>query len=775
MIELPIMGLKKLKIKKLINFADKRPLIVFIFLAVIVFFLFRDLFSSYFEADEWFHYTYYFPLTRKPDGFLTAIISTIISSGPLSAGQHVIPVASAIYFLNTKFFGLNYAPYAFMSLLLHSINSFLVFLIMRAFLDKREVVTKNIFALLSGLFFALSPQPSHAITGAAPFYGQNILSVTFFLLCIFSFKLAYIRKNKKLIYLSILFLFLALFTKETAVFLFGLLPFMVIIEKKIFPLKFLAKLFVICLIVYVIFRFLVPNVYQGVGPLVDRLIGNYVSSSLPSWQKQSVQEITTSDTGTIVSRDLSFYKNVPGEVILRTVTFPFRMTGTLFFPRPTVFSIVEFITPIVVPLPDSSARLSFSYGAGNFSVIYLAALGILIFCTKLIIKFIRKGYLDDVRALVTGLAIIVLSTLPLVAIMFSFPRWGYDFYFDSRFYYNPNVGAAIVFPFLILGIANFLSKAIRREAFFPMIAILVFIVWLINNIIVLKGDIRYNTQNFQPDRREVVTQLKDHLPKLPEKIVFYMETDGLSAYGPKLPFQTGVPQALTVIYYDRSPLPDSFFNKALFDGMPQGYSNSQDKGFGYYTSKKDLSEALILRKFELSDVHAFYYKSLKGKLLDKTLQVRKEMQDYLNQTDIPDWRKFNGPSLGIKFLYPQLTKVEDLKITDTNTIKSLLLKDPEFSAEIFAITVSPAFNIHDNIQFPSQKDGVPLIFQDTIEKNVFFDKYRSNKLTVTNEDMPRYFIKFNDILIYIKIGNSSPEGLRIIERILGSLEIIDEK
>lgn len=610
------------------------PKIVFIFLLALVFVLYKDLLQYYFEADEWFHFTYYLPLTKQPDGFITALVSTIINAGPLSGGQHVVPVASVIYFLNTKFFGLNYFPYAFMSLLLHAINSFLVFLLMRALLYKKPNFAKNvlpagrqIFAFLGAIFFALAPTPMHTITGATPFYGQNILSVTFFLLCILFFKLAFVRRKANFVYFSILFLFLSLFTKETSVFLFALLPIMALMEKRTFPLKFLGKLFLISVLIYSIFRFLVPNIYNLPGKLIDKWVGNYISS-LSQYQAPVNKN---QDTRTIVSRDLSIHKNLPAEILFRAITFPIKMTGTLFLPRQTVFSIVEFITPIVQPVPpggdsadSSQARLTFLYGPGNGFIIYIASLVILIFCTGQIFRFVRRRQIQESRTLATGLAIIILSSMPLVAIIFSFPRWGYDFYFDSRFYYNPTVGAAIVFPFLLFGLARFFSRLFRVRSV-SLVVLVLFIVWLINNMYIFNLTRNQFIHKYGSDRREVVNQLKNYLPSLKQKTVFYMETDGKSAFGPVLPFYTSVSQALTVIYYDKSPLPDSFLDKALFDGKPQGYMYSEGRGFGFYTSKKDLSDALLSKNFSVDDIYGFYYYAEKVKLKNITEELRKEI------------------------------------------------------------------------------------------------------------------------------------------------------
>ena len=471
-----IIILKKLKINKLLNLVEKRPWIIFIALAAIIFFSFLELFNSYFIADEWFHFTYYLPLTRQPDGFFTAIISTVINSGPLSAGQHIVPLASAIYFLNTKFFGLNYIPYAFMTILLHDVNSFLVFLFVKSLLHQSSKDIKNVFAILSAVFFAFASAPLHAVTGAAPFYGQNVLSVTFFLLCIISFKTAVNTGARKFIYASAIFIFLSLFTKETSVFLFLLLPFMVTFEKRIFPLKFLAKLFVLCVIVYAIFRFLVPNIYQGTGPLIDKLVDVYILKEYTN---------TTPDTGTIVSTDLSIHKNLPAEIAFRAITFPIKMAGTLFLPREVTLAVVQLITPIVYPLSafgvsaeESGAVVGFVYGPGNGFVLYFVSIIILTSCIFLIINNVRKRKVYEGRAVATGLAIIVFSALPLVAISFSFPRWGYDTYFDSRFYYNPSVGAAIIFPFLLVGLAKAVCSLFKIRSV-SFVAFALFIAWLV--------------------------------------------------------------------------------------------------------------------------------------------------------------------------------------------------------------------------------------------------------------------------------------------------------
>ncbi|OGK39911.1 hypothetical protein A3A74_05505 [Candidatus Roizmanbacteria bacterium RIFCSPLOWO2_01_FULL_35_13] len=592
--------------KEKFNYFLTNNKLVFLFFIVLVFLFYRTLFQSYFEADEWYAFTLNLPLTHDPWGFLKVLIKySTIDAPSLAQLQHIVPLAEEIFFLNALFFGTNFVPYAFISLSLHALNSFLVFMLIKLLISRRPI-----FAFLGGLFFALSPVQMHAVTWAAT-YQTSVLPVTLSLLSIIFFMLAYLRNKKKFIYISVLFLFLALSTKETSIILFIILPIIAFFEKRTFPSSFLVKIFVASLIVYLVFRFLLPGIYS--------------LSSLKT------QQAKVSDTHTVVSRDLSIYTNLPREVLFRAITFPVRMIGTSFLPRQTVFSIVQFITPIVSPVDpggNTIGQLAFLYGSGNFVIIYLVSLAVIFFCLSSIIRFIKRKQISEAKPIVVGLAIIILSAFPLVAIIFSFPRWGYDFYFDSRYYYGPSIGAAIIFPFLIFGIGEFVSKNfyIRKTSTVVLIA---FIFWLINNIYVFNLGLKEFTQNYRPDARVVVRQLKEYLPKLPPKTVFYFETDGKSALGPRLPFFTSVPQALTVVYYDVSPLPDSFFDKPLFLGNPEGYQYADGRGFGFYTSKKELAEDLSSGLFSGENIHSFYYYAEKVKLKNTTWEIRGEMENFL--------------------------------------------------------------------------------------------------------------------------------------------------
>lgn len=747
---------------------NKSNIFVFIFLALLVFIFCGKLFQGYFEADEWGLFTLYLPLTKAPNGLLTSFLSTFIDNGAVSSGEHIIPIASTIFFLNTKLFGLTYAPYAFMSLLFHTINSFFVFCLMRMLLQKNS--KSFYFALISSIFFALAPTPLHTITGAAPFYGENVLSVTFVLLCIIAFKFAYIKKAKKYLYLSIFFLFSALFSKETSGYLFLLLPFMILFEKRIFPLKFLGKLFIFCIIIYAFFRFLLPNIHS-----LPEYFDTWVGSSIPSTYK-TPQPIKPVDTGTIVSRDLSIHKNLPAEILFRTVTFPVRMVGTVFVPRPTVFSIVQALTPIVVPLPsesDHTSQLSFLYGSGNYVVIYIIGIGILIFCITQVVHFFKKNLRDEAYALALGTAIIIFSALPLVVVVLTFPRWGYDFYFDSRYYYHPTIGAALVFPFLLIGFSEIIARSLKLKSA-AFVGLALFIVWFIYNIYIFLFIFNQFVNRYNLDRKEVLAQIKNQLPTLPDKTVLYIETDGQSAYGSVLPFNTSVPQAITVAYYDKNPLPNSFFSKILFDGKPEGYKYSDKKGFGYYIYKKTLADELLAKKFSVDDIYAFYYEAKKVKLNDRTISTRNEMKKYLtDRKNLADWKVFvASPSATqtMRFLYPPDTEIVDNPIatSEATILKDVLMRNPQFTASIKVIHVAPTLDISEMTGIFGKMNNAEL----PMAKKVALDSYHFNDAFTSSISGTKYYLlKFDDLLFSFTTSTIDLSSIATIEKILGSLTV----
>jgi hypothetical protein len=727
------------------------------------------MFFSYFESDEWAHLTYYYPLTQKADGLFQAVIGTMHHTGTLSQGLHVVPVSWGIFYLDTLLFGMNFVPYAFMALLLHAINSFLIFLLIKIYLNKKNTWKNTVMAFTGGIFFALSPTPIHAWTGATPFYGQNILAVTFFIASILSFKWALITAKKKYLYITIAFLFLALFAKESAALLFLLLPFIVVVEKKVFSPKLLAKLFIIAVLIFTFIRFILPHIPLGYN----------------STDKVEIA-VNTSDVAdnSITNTNLSVIKDVPAELLFRTITFPIRAISQLYFPRPTLYSIVETITPIIYPpikgiegAEHAQKLQSFVTGPGSDYFIYGFSAGILLLFIYLFNKFKKNKENEKLRIIIVGLAIIIFGTLPLVLIIFSFPQWGYDTYFDSRHYYLPAVGAAILFPFLLLAISNLVTKLIQTVSKIVVpsafIAVILFLVWLSSSLNDIKVSLYATVDLTGSPRRQIVEQIKQQLPSLPQNVVFYVETDGLGPYGKILPFQTSIPQVLSIIYYNKSHLPDSFYKTTIFDGKAEGYQYADGRGFGYYASKKSLTDALLENKFKVDNIYSFYYDSQQIKVTQKTDEVREELKKYLTEKEkTGEWRKYNDATSAAKitFLYPSQTNITDQPIATDEAliVKSLEITHPDFTAEMKFIKVTPTFDLNEYTEIWKKINNISESTTNT--KKVSFDQYRANDVTViSNFNQTIYMMKLNDLLLVTT--TEMKDSNILLEKILGSIEL----
>lgn len=585
----------------------RSKLAYFVFFLALVFAVYRPLFNSYFEADEWFHFTHSMPLTRQPNGLWLTLSQTITNSSNLSAGQHIDPIGEMIFYLNSLFFGTSFTPYVIASLLLHALNSFLVFLLIKEFYSNRDNLRVNLLTLSGGAFFALLAAPYQNVTWVA-FYGQNVLSATFFLLTLLFLKKGFNLRSKTFISLSSLFLLLSLLTKESAFSLLFIIPLIIFTEDKVFSTTYLFITYLIPLVLYLPYRFLLPAFYN-----------------LKSPSSQSI--LTINDTTNLV--------------IFRTFTFPFRMISEVFLPRGTVLSILTLIMPAIYPQIGEEGefrrlnRLHYLYGPGDAMIVYLFSLIIIILVIVFLVRMKRSKHINESIALLTGLGIIIATALPLVLNVLFIPTWGIDF-FDSRDYYLPAIGAAILFSYFLFKLGEFLSKLFvdKRFNYSPkyMWIIILFGLWLAQNTSALNKQVNGVAQLGAP-RKYIIESIKRDIPVLPPKAVFYTESNkelSPDKQQPILPFQTSFAQVLTIVYYDKNPLPDSFFNETFLGDKGLGYEFKDGRGLGYYRSKTDLLSDIKIGKFDVSDVYAFYYNPDKNVIENITASVRQELESSIS-------------------------------------------------------------------------------------------------------------------------------------------------
>lgn len=191
--------------------SQKNNLIIFCFLALIVFLVFGNaLFNDFVYDDGYLIIENKF--IKSFSSIKEILFSDVTITSPLNqASGYYRPVSMIFLMLVYKIWGLNPFGWHLMSVLLHLANTFLVFLLLTRISQNRNI------AFLASVAFAVHPIHVEAV---APVYNSMGLLASFFSLASF---LAFLKSDgfqkKHYMFLSMGLLLLGLFAKEEAVVL----------------------------------------------------------------------------------------------------------------------------------------------------------------------------------------------------------------------------------------------------------------------------------------------------------------------------------------------------------------------------------------------------------------------------------------------------------------------------------------------------------------------------------------------------------------------------
>lgn len=193
-------------------------LFTFLFYLVFLFLSFGNLPKTFFQQDEWALFGYHIAADKLGINLFDRLFI-------YEQKTHLIPLSNLVTFLQYRLFGVNFVPYALLSLVTHFANSILAFFLARK-------LTKNHWAaFFSGLLFLTNSISHQAVTWIATTTG-TATSTTAVLISLLYFV------DKKLM-LSIFFFLVSLLFKETSIFLFFFYPIAwFLVHKKNFILQF---------------------------------------------------------------------------------------------------------------------------------------------------------------------------------------------------------------------------------------------------------------------------------------------------------------------------------------------------------------------------------------------------------------------------------------------------------------------------------------------------------------------------------------------------------
>lgn len=497
----------------------------------------------------------------------------VVVDGLIPGQTHYVPLTHFFNFLSFSKFGLSYQYYALFSIVLHIISSVVVYLFIR------ELTRDNTISLMTGLLFALSASAYQAtswVFADTASHGALIMSI------LGSWLFLRFLKNKNWIVgmLSVASLLLSILFKEITIGIFVWLGYIAWIRSA-------NKKFAIRAVLLVA---LAATLYISV-----RLLGAYfhIARELPS----------------------TYLRNY-SEAAYTAMTLPVKAVAQSFIPASQMFRVSYGIA-------NQFKGLAFvKYGTTPFDRLVenklFEPLNFIIFIFiiySLILMWVKDG------KMFLGLVLPALGWTIVNSLIYVMApgKAGIIHEIEPRNLYLPALGIMLYVSLF----TKFIYKYNRKAVLLFGVYFIFLIFSLENNLSKVVTDSRI--------RESILYQIKTEHPLLPNKTVFYTESDksfyGLPASEKILPFQSGLGQTLMVWYQDSRNLPKDFFmNDFLWDIASQGYKEIDGIGFGYFRDYEKLKIVILQYKLPIDSVIGYRYDSKLNQLENITDKLRNKLK-----------------------------------------------------------------------------------------------------------------------------------------------------
>lgn len=530
----------------------KRKILLLILFTAIVSIINFGLWNVFFQQDEWYWFGRSLIIQKEGIQGLFQL-----------AGFHFNPLYSGLFFLFYTFFHLDWLAYAIFSILLHSLNALLVFLLVR------KIFKNTVISFLSVVFFTIANTSQQAIT----WYGAslNVLpAAACGLLSVFFFYDFYENRKKIALIISYAFLFVGLGFKEDIMSLLLIYALSFMFVKRIKNTKSLLLTIGLGLI-----YFLIRIVVLKFGP------------QNPLTHIDSISYIVT------------IGKNF--------VLIPLQSLSQIFFSPLMVYNLGHLITQghesfylQFIPIHNIDIFIEtifFNIVTVSLTIFFLVSIGVL-------------SYFNNKKERVT-IFILLLFVLISFAPFFLLPK---GFGMESRHYYFPVIGGAVMFAYMIVNVWEKLKKKEYKYSF-----VIFLIIYFIYNFLLDRQQLDTVLVLSKP-RIAFVNQIQSVYKNIPNNTLILSEGD-------VLPFQSGFGQMFMVLYDNQYQFNSLLQSNVLWDMGSQGYARVGREGFGYFSDKGLLRVAYDKQVIPLTHVYSFYWDNKKMMLTDTTVNTRKELSN----------------------------------------------------------------------------------------------------------------------------------------------------
>lgn len=574
-------------VKKTLN-----SLLLIAIFALIIFLTFKRLPYTFFQQDEWWTFGRYI-YREKTGGIIGVLLDTFIS-GKI----HVNPLLKIIYYLEFKQFGTDFPGYAWVSMSIHFINTLLVYYLANLLLKNKRL--SLIAATLFGIN-SISHQAVSWVSATLQTQGAMLFSLLFSV-----FFLNYLLREKKkklLLNLSLLCIFMTLMFKEIALPFFLLPVFLVFYsrEKNLWAYKNILVPLSLGLMIYLLVRIVI---FVNAPPIVLGLT-EVLEQPHPS---------------------VYFY---------RIISLPFKLLPESILPTEWLLNSSKMIIRLAYPhflTQDGTPNPYLVETAGLDLVNYfLSAIMLVVFYACY--RIFKKQKKDELAAaLIVSLVIIIGSTFLIIFIP---GKAGYVSIIEPRHLYGATIGSSLFLVLSLFAFFSLLTKKIGKVLllvtviFLPIIGLHIKLVWRDLALLEARSVLR----------KSFLVTIKNHYPKLPPKVIFYVQSDqayyGMPAEEKNLPVQSGFGRMLMVWYQDSEEFPGCFYRDIfLHDLIAQGYRYCDGRGFGYFRQYDKFKKAYEENQLSPNEVFVFTFSGKTNQLTDITQEVRARLvQEVKNEKD----------------------------------------------------------------------------------------------------------------------------------------------
>lgn len=555
-----------------------------ILLGVIIYFTYERLPRTFFQQDEWWSFGAYI-FREKTGGVAKVLLDSFIVSGKV----HFSPLTAIAEFLQFKLFGLSFPGYAYVSIVIHFINTLLVYFL-AVFILKRCLIS-----FLIAILFATSSiahQTVSWISGSTQTQGATLFSLLSVV-----FILRYLSDSNKrgiLFYFSLGSVFMALLFKETALPFF-LLPALFFFYSKDKSMRFTKKIFFIF----------------GVSAILYLVIRGII------WFLAPPIELGTE--GVLLQPNFTVH-------LYRLFMLPFKVLPESVFPMGLLLAFSRNFIRLAYPQfidADGSPNPYIIETAGLDYVNYLlsALLIVLGYLCYRIFKEKQKNEL--ITALILSPIIIIAST---VLIIFIPGHAGYASIIEPRHLYGASFGSSLFIVLFLTAVSLYVSKGSNVQRFvvvFPLIMLMFIHIKLVRRDLQALEDVSNIRKSF------LVTMSKDY-PKLPKQVVFYTQSDrpyyGMAEEERILPVQIGFGRMLLVWYQHAEKFPTCFYAKSfLLDLLTQGFLYCDGRGFGYFRQYDKMVQTMRENHLRPDDVIAYSWRGFTNEFTNTTSEIQKRL------------------------------------------------------------------------------------------------------------------------------------------------------